>query len=219
MDITFKPRQLYLDEQRLLKALKTKKGKENLNKIKYYHFLFAGLLGIAFTYLAIITKIGFIAFCFGMIALFAYAFIVFMPYEIYKAKKKRKTFLKDLSSFIDKGTVDTCPVKAKRIAVAKEYEDEGDLFIIEYDNEKVLYLWDYDYNLRKKFPCLDFEIYEDKFFNLFGRQIYALSESIKPLTIDKKAKWNYMSKIGSPGHLQTQNINFDKLITDFNSCA
>jgi hypothetical protein len=97
--------------------------------------------------------------------------------------------------------------------------DEGDLFIIEYDTDKILYLWDHDYNLRKKLPCLSFEIYEERFFKLFGRQVYSLSDRIDALTIDKKAKWNYMSKIGAPGHLQTDNVNFDKLIEEYNSCA
>lgn len=120
---------------------------------------------------------------------------------------------------IDKGTVDICSINAKRIAIAKEYEDEGDLFIIECDTDKVLYLWDYDYNMQKNFPCLNFEIYEDNFFKLFGRQVYPLSERINPLTIDKKAKWNYMSKVGAPGHLQTENKNFDKVIEEYNNCA
>jgi hypothetical protein len=216
MDIPLKTRQLYPHEQRLLKTLKVKMNKEG-SRIKYYHFLIAGLLGIGFTYLAIIIKTDFWVFIFGTIAMLGYAFIVFMPLEIYKSKKKRKAFLNVLNGFIEKGTVDTYVVKAKRIANAKEYKDEGDLFIIEYDTDRVLYLWDYDYNLRKKFPCLDFEIYEDKFFKLFGRQVYPLSDPIKPLTIDKKVKWNYLSKIGMPGHLETQNVNFDKLMDGFNA--
>ena len=134
-------------------------------------------------------------------------------------RRKGKGFLQRLNAVIDKGTVDTCLINAKRIAVAKEYEDEGDLFIIECDTNKILYLWDYDYNLRKKFPCLDFEIYEDNFFKLIGRQVYTLSDRIEPLTIDKTAKWKYINKIGAPGHLQTDSINFDKLIEEYNNCA
>jgi hypothetical protein len=115
--------------------------------------------------------------------------------------------------------VNTCLINAKRIAVAEEYEDEGDLFIIEYDIDKVLYLWDYDYNRRRKFPCLSFEIYEEDFFKLFGRQVYPLSDRMNALTIDKKAKWNYMKKVGAPGHLQTERVNFDRLIQDYISCT
>jgi len=138
---------------------------------------------------------------------------------MYKRRKKQKYFLQRLKATIDKGTVDTCLINAKNIAIAKEYEDEGDLFIIEYDTNKIIYLWDYNYNLQKKFPCLDFEIYEDNFFKLFGRQIYPLSERIQPVNIDKKAKWNYMSKVGAARHLQTENVNFNKLIEDYNNCA
>lgn len=219
MDIPFKTRHFYPDEQRLLKTLRTQKEKEGGSKIKFYYFLVAGLLGAGFTYLATLTQGSFWVFPFGTFAVFSFAFIVFTPFEIYKKGKRSKNFLHQLNTVIDKGTVDTCLIHAKRIAVAKEYEDEGDLFIIEYDTNKILYLWDYDYNLRKKFPCLDFEVYEDNFFKLLGRQVYPLSDRIKPLTIDKKAKWNYMSKIGTPGHLQTDNINFDKLVEEYNSCT
>lgn len=219
MDIPFKTRHFYPDELRLLKTLKTQKEKEGGSKIKFYHFVIAGLLGAGFTYITTIIPDNFWTFLFGTLAVFCFAFIVFTPYEIYKMRRKDKGFLKLLNGYIDKGTVDTCLINAMRIAVAKEYEDEGDLFIIEWNADKVLYLWDYDYNLRKKFPCLEFEIYEDNFFKLFGRQVYPLSDRIKPLTIDKKAKWNYMSKIGTPGHLQTDNTSFDRLIEEYNNCA
>ncbi|MBX3255391.1 MAG: hypothetical protein KF862_14715 [Chitinophagaceae bacterium] len=219
MDIPLKTRRFYPDELRLLKILKTQKEKEGGGKIRFYHFIIAGLLGVGFTYIATLLPDSFWTFLFGTLAVFSFAFIVFTPYEIYKMRRKGKDFLQRLNATINQGTVDTCLINAKRIAVAKEYEDEGDLFIIECDTDKVLYLWDYDYNLQKKFPCLDFEIYEDNFFKLFGRQVYPLSDRITPLTIDKKAKWNYMSKIGSPGHLQTENKNFDKLIEEYNNCA
>ena len=219
MDIPFKTRHFYPDELRLLKTLKTQKDKEGGSKIKFYHFVIAGLLGAGLTYVTTQIPDSFWTFLFGTLAVFSFAFIVFTPYEINKMRKKQKDFLQRLNSTIDKGRVDTCLINAKRIAIAKEYEDEGDLFIIEYDIDKVLYLWDYDYNLRKKFPCLDFEIYEDNFFKLFGRQVYPLSDRIKPLTIDKKAKWNYMSKVGAAGHLETENVSFDKLIEDYNNCA
>lgn len=219
MDIAFKTRHLYPDELRVLKTLKKKKDKEGTTKIKFYQYVMIGLIGAAFTYLATLTKVGFLVFLFGLLAVLAFFIIVFMPYEFYKQRRRYKAFLKELGSFIDNGTVDICTIKAKRIAVAKEYEDEGDLFIIEYETDKVLYLWDYDYNLRKKFPCLYFEIYEEKFFKLFGRQVYPLDEPIQPIIIDRRAKWNYMKKIGSPEHLTTENINFDKLVADYNNCA
>jgi hypothetical protein len=44
-------------------------------------------LGIGLTYLAAITKVGFLGLLFGTIAVFAYGFVAFAPYEIYKAKK------------------------------------------------------------------------------------------------------------------------------------
>jgi len=219
MDITFKTRHFYPDELRLLKTLKTQKEKQRVSKIKFYHYVIAGLLGASCTYIAATIPDSFWTFLFGTIAVFSFGFIVFTPNEIYKQKKRHKNFLQQLNAFIDKGTVDTCIIHSKRIALAKEYEDEGDLYIIECDTDKLLYMWDNDYNLQKKFPCLDFEIYEAKFYKTYGRQVYSLSDRINPFIIDKKAKWNYLSKIGAPGHLQTDNKNFDKLIEEYNNCA
>ncbi|SDG23006.1 hypothetical protein [Chitinophaga filiformis] len=116
----------------------------------------------------------------GTIAVFAFAFIVFTPYETYKLRKRNGKFLQQITSFIDKGTIDTWLIDAKRIAIAKEYEDEGDLFMIEYDTDEVLYLWDHDYSMQKQFPCLKFEIYEESFVKLLGRQISPLSNRIDP---------------------------------------
>ena len=218
MRITFKTRQFYADELRILNTLKNQKEKISRNKIKFYHYIIAGFLGAGCTYFAAIIPDSIWTFLFGTLAVFSLGFIGFMPYEIYKQKKRHKDFLQQLNVFIERGTVDTCIIHSKRIALANEYEDEGDLYIIEYDTDKLLYLWDIDYNLKKKFPCLDFEIYEDKFYKTFGRQIYSLSDPIKPLTIDKKAKWNYMRKIGTPGHLETENKNLDNLIEEYNKC-
>lgn len=87
MDIDFKTRQLYPAELRLLKPLKNQKEKEGISKINFYHFIGAALLGAGFTYLATLTKSSFWVLPLGTIAVFACAFIVFYPYEMYKQKK------------------------------------------------------------------------------------------------------------------------------------
>lgn len=219
MNFTYKTREFYPDELQLLKKLKAKQIKESKSRFKFYHFLIAGAMGILFTYLAINTKTEFLIFLFGTGAVFAYVFILFMPYEIYKQRNNKKDFYNLVDEFMKKGTVETTLIKAKRIAIAEEFEDEGDLFIVDYDNDQVLYLWDYEYNFKKGFPCLEFEIYEDKFSQAFGTQIYPKSDPIEPIVIDKKAKWNYMMTIGTPDHLSSENINFDKLVADYNTSA
>ncbi len=47
--------------------------------------------------------------------------------------------------------------------------------------------------------------------------VYPLSERVRPLAIDKKAKWNYMKKVGLPAHLEIRMKNFDELIEEINS--
>ena len=212
-------RNFYADELRILNSLLNNVKKEDKSKIKGYHFFIAGLLGASLTYVVSIIPDSFWTFLLGLIAIFCFAFIVFMPYEIYKEKKRKRIFLQTLQNYIDKQTVETYKVTATRIAIAPEFEDESDLYIVELEKNKVLYLWDTLFNLNKKFPCLDFEIYEDKFFKLIGRQIYPLSEKIQPVQIDKKAKWNYMKKYGVSEHLDTEDVGFDELIESYNNCA
>ena len=202
MDMVFETRQFYPDELKHLRSLKSKSEKRSGIKIKVYHYVIAGLLGAACTYTASTIPDSFWTFPLGTTAVFSFGFIVFIPYEIYKQRKAQKDCLQKINTFIDKCTVYTCIVHSKRIAVAEEYEDEGDLYIIEYDTDKLLYLWDSDYNMQKNFPCLDFEIYEDNFYKIYGRQVYSLSDRVNPLTIDKTAKWKHMSKVGVPRHLE-----------------
>lgn len=207
-------RTLNSTEQALLKKLRTETEKTLKQKFKFHYFIIALISGVVFAYLASMIKIDFLIFAFGTIAVFAFSFIVFMPYEIYKDSVRLKKILKSIDSFVEKNELHVVPVKALRIAIAKEFEDEGDLVIVEYEVGKVLYLWDYEYGIAKRL-CLDFEIYEEGFFELTGRQVYPLSEKIKPVEIDRKAKWEYMSKVGSPGHLQVKRISFDQLLEQY----
>lgn len=219
MGMQFNPRQFYPEELRLLKTLKIQKEKQSGTKIKFHHYAVAGLIAAGCTYMTATIPDSLWTFLFGTIAVFAFGFIVFTPYELYKQQKKRKVLLQQLNTVIDKGTVSTCQIRTKRIAVAPEYDDEGDLYIIELNEKEVFYLWDTEYNLSKKFPCLEFEIYEDNFFKLLSRQIYPLSEKIQGIRIDKKEKRDFMRKYGAPGHLQTEEISFDELLSKFNNMA
>jgi hypothetical protein len=212
VEISYTARQLSPDELRLLRSIKTKLERQSGSKIKFRHFLIAGVIGLGCAYLASIIHIGFFEFIFGTIAFFAFAFIAFAPYELFKMQRSRKRKLRDLTRVIGRNTVRTCPVKAKRVAVAHEYEDEGDLFIIELDNDQVLFIWDNDYSLAKKFPCLEFEIYQESFAKLLGRRVQTLSRRVEGLSIDKKAKWNYLTEAGGPGDLTIEAINFDELV-------
>ena len=63
------------------------------------------------------------------------------------------------------------------------------------------------------------------FFELTGRQIYPLSEKIKPVMIDPKKKWKFLKQMdlsnhcaeqlaGAPESVSTENINFEELINE-----
>lgn len=212
MEITYTPRAFYPSELKLLKSIVIKKEKEAKRKIKFTHFLIIGVFGILFAYVAVIVPDSFWTFLFGTLAVLSFALIVFVPYEIYKLTNERKSILYQLNTLINQDVVNTCKISAERIAIATEYEDEGNLYIIELNKNEVLYLWDTEFNLNKKFPCLEFEIYDNTFYECTNMQIYPLSDKTKPIKIDKKAKWDYMKKFGVPGNLEIRKIAFDETL-------
>lgn len=206
MEITYSPRDIYPAELKLLKRIIAEKKKQVNKRIKFAHFLIIGTVGIICVYIAVKVPESFWTFLFGTLGVLAFAFIAFAPYEIYKLTKTHKLVLNQINTIIDKGVVHTCRISAERIAIAPEYEDEGNLYIIELNKSEVLYLWDAEYNLNKIFPCLEFEIYDKPFYECTNMQIYPLSDRTKPIKIDKKAKWDYMKKFGVPGNLEIRKI-------------
>lgn len=219
MALSFTSRPYNPAELRLLSALKSRLEKVKGGKLKYYHFPIAALLGAGFTWISTRVPDGFWTFLSGTLAVLCFGFLVFTPYEVYKVKRRNKVKLKRFIAAIEKGSVSVCPVQASRIALAREFEDEGDLYLVEYEKGNVLFFWDLQHNLHKrKFPCLHFEIYEEDFFTLTGLAIRPLSERIAPVLIDQKAKWNYMKKYGVPAQLETAETDFDSLTDQFKAC-
>tara|TARA_R110001592_G_scaffold29412_4_gene106887 strand:+ start:534 stop:755 length:222 start_codon:yes stop_codon:yes gene_type:complete len=73
--------------------------------------------------------------------------------------------------------------------------------------------------LENEFPCLHFEVYEEYFFNLTGKQINPLSEKIAPIQINNQAKWNFMKQYGIYVHLEVEKINFEELLLKYKNCG
>ena len=195
------------------------KGQNNALKSKFNasSFIVAGIVGFMCTWMVSKMSDSFWLFLVGTIAVICWSFILFMPFELYKMHKNNKKNIGLIELWLKKGTVTVYPINALQIAIAREYDDEGDLFIVEYDPDRLIYLWDYDDNLRKKFPCLNFEIYEGDFASLTGRPLNPLSEKVKPVEINKMAKWAYMKHPGIPGHLATEEGSFEVLVNRINN--
>ncbi len=216
MEISFARRRIYPEELRKLDALRKKAERSGGCRRQVLHVIFALFLGAGFAYLAALPPDNFWTWLFGTAAVLAFGFLIFTPSGLYKRKKQHTASLRELKAAIELGTVGACFVHATRIAVADEYEDEGVLYIVECGAHEVLYLWDVDFTLRKSFPCLEFEIYEPDFARILGREVFAQSPRITPVTIDTTGKWNYLSRHGWPKHLSTEFVDFDVLVQSYN---
>ena len=214
-----KRRQLNVKETKALQKIRSTAEREISRGYKPNRLLIAAIIGIIGVFLANWTSSDFLIFVFGTISILSFGFVIFTPYETYKDIRKAKNKIKQIDGVLRQESIDTTPVKATRIAVAKEYEDEGDLYIIETADKGIFYLWDNDYNLRKNFPCLEFEIYNEDFYSLIGRQVNPLTERIKPIVIDAKTKWEYLKKVGGPGHLAIEKRGFDEVLKQINNVA
>lgn len=215
--IAFQTRELSPDERRMLKSLHTRTQKAAVGWIKSWHWLIAVALGVGGVLLAIHTERDSLRSLFALIAVFSLGFVFFTPSVMFKQRRGRRELLQRLSAFIERGTVGVHPMSATRIALAREYEDEGDLYIVELDAERVLYINDAEYNMSSKFPCLRFEIYDDEFASLTGRRVLPQSGKEKFVEIDPKKKWAYWMAHGVPGDLTVENVNFDTLVGLYNT--
>lgn len=207
------------ESKALVKIRKTcEKDLAEVFKLRYV--LVAIVFGLGCAYLAYWTKYGFLTFVFGAVSALSFMFVVSVPYDIYKTSRRLKSKIKQIDVIMSRGTVDVCPVQAKRIALAKEKKDEGDWFIIEMDDNRLLHLWDLSHELKKALPCLTFEIYDDDFYAAIGKPVNALSEKTQPaITISAKAKLAYLAKLGMPEHMRIEKKNFDKLVEEINKAA
>ena len=212
-------RPLNTKEVKTLQKIRSTAEKDFKRGYKIHYLLTAAVVGVICAFLASETSYAFLTLVFGTASVLSFSMVIFMPYETYKDRRKAKKKINKIDALLGQDGIDVVPVRATRIAVAKEFEDEGDLYIVETANKDILYLWDSDYNLKKNFPCLEFEIYSEDFYNLIGRQVNPLSEKYKPIIIDAKTKWTYLKKVGGPEHLAVEKRVFEEVIEEINNVA
>jgi len=212
-------RPLTLKETKALGKIRLSADKVLKRGYRIHYLLVAGLVGAVFVYLATWTKYDFLTFVFGTIAVLSFACVVLMPYEIYKSIRSSKRTITAVDKVITDNNIVVARVTARQIALAKEYEDESDLYIVEMTDNTILYMWDTDYNLKKNFPCFEFEIYDDDFYKLIGRKLNSLSEKVKPIVINPKAKWAYLKRTGIAEHMTIEKRDFKKLVEQINGTS
>jgi hypothetical protein len=210
-------RPITVKETKTLQKIRSISEKELRKGYKTPYLIIATIVGAICALFANRTSYDFLVFVFGTISVLSFSVVIFMPYEIHKRLSKLRNEIKVIDNILTEKSIEVTPVSAKRIALAKEFEDESDLYIIETSDDAILYLWDIDFNLKKNFPCLEFEIYNEDFHELIGRQISPLTKKIEPLIIDGKTKWAYLKKFGGPGHLTMEERSFDEIIKQINS--
>lgn len=204
-------RPLSLKEIKTLKKVRNSRESELERGYKTRAIITAVIIGIASLYLATWTRYDLFTFILATLAVFSFAYLIIQPFETFKDRKRARSIINRVNAFLEPGNIEVMPVSATRVALAREFKDEGDLYIVDTSGSTILYMWDSMGNLKKNFPCLQFEIYDRDFAELIGRQINPLTEKIKPIEIPAKAKWNYLQKT-KPEHLAIEKKNFDKLV-------
>lgn len=204
-------------ELKTLGKIRSRREKELAQPFPWAQPLFAIVLCALSLYLATWTRYDLVTFVLVLFAIFCLAFAVIRPYEYYKDRRKARSLMNRADAVLQSGVVEVAAVTAKQVALAKASGNDGDLYIIEVDKGNILYMWDRFDNLKKNFPCLQFEIYSEEFASLIGRQISPLSEKVKPIAVDPKATQNYFKKAGEPAHLAMERKNFEKLIERINN--
>lgn len=215
MKLTTVNRPLYADELLLLQQALAFEEARGQRKFGLKHYIIILVCGCVLSYFAYLssTHSDLLVFVFGTLSVLCFGFVVFMPYEEYKGEKKARERAAEIARIISSNFIEVTPVKATRIALAPEYEDETNLYILEIGERHVLYLWDAEYNLEDKFQCLHFEVYGSEFIT--DRMLYPLSDRVEPVVLDRNKKWELMSSPGLPEHKHIEEAGFDEVVARF----
>jgi hypothetical protein len=137
--------------------------------------------------------------------------------QYFKRKKNGNRELESLVEIEVSGQVSVFPIDLNKIAKLEEYEDEGDLYLIETKDKKCIYLWDNEFYLAddKNFPSDRMEVYvEDAFKYGIGRKVKCIGNKMAPIIIKGDYKWSYFGKVGLPEDLQVEDKPFDAIIEE-----
>lgn len=135
----------------------------------------------------------------------------------FKQKKNGNKELRSLTEIQNDGKVSVVPLELNRVAKLEEYEDEGDLYLIETKDKECIYLWDAEYLLvdDKEFPSEQVEVYIDDIFK-FGidKKVRCSGNKLTPIIVSGENKWSFYGKVGFPGDLHAEEKSFDKIIEE-----
>lgn len=219
MQLKTTDRKLSAKELRLLKLVLNNRIEELQSKNHLRFFLVSLSIAIAFAGVAWSLNDGVFLFLTGTIAVFAFVAFIFSIVPTFKERIIERKFVNELEAYIKRGLVTVSQINAVNIAEVSEYESDSNLFIIEYEKDKILFYWDFKYSLYDKFPCEHFEIYDATFYKFADREINFLSPKIEAETIRLSEKSNYFVKSRKPAHLEIINRNFQELISEIKSGA
>ena len=90
------------------------------------------------------------------------------------------------------------------------FEDEGDCFGLEIDQEKMLFLWNYiSYEPQALFPSTKIEVYQDDMAaQVFGRPFNSSGQRIDPIIIGGDIKWKAANIL--PQHKSIIDMSMDQ---------
>lgn len=210
-------RPLYPEEQAFLLRLRSRLALPVRLPVKVYWLFVLLLVGEVCFHLMSLSRYEGVFSLFGILTACSFAVVGYVPVAWFVAKKHRLKRIRAIDTVLKSGTVGVTPVEARRTALAMEHAREGDLWIIEYERDQLLFLWDYTSKLRRLLPRERFELYDAAFEPLFGRMVYASGPKTLPTFIDSVAKYRYFSRHGAPEQLSTAAADFEETVNRIGS--
>lgn len=137
--------------------------------------------------------------------------------QYFEQKKNGNKQLKNLTEIQNENQITVVSIELNRIAKLEEYEDEGDLYLIETKDKKCIYLWDVEYMLvdDKEFPSDQIEMYvDDTFIVGIDKKVKCSGNKLTPIIINAESKLSFFEKVGFPENLQLEEKSFDKIMEE-----
>ncbi len=154
----------------------------------------------------------------GFIFSVCIALLFYFPFEQIKSRKRLNNENTQIESLINKNEIEVYEIQTNQAIHFIQYDDEGELYLIQISENKLLYIWDDQTLIKKtKFPNTHFEIYKDIDLRwLLWNKVTYKGQRFTPKKVTANTKSKYFKAEGYPEDLTEIEGNIESFFEKVN---
>ena len=134
--------------------------------------------------------------------------------DFFKIKKKKKTYLEQLTEFKEKNELSMLVIRPKRVLEFLKFEEDMAFYLVEEANGQSFYLCDFEDQFPIEFPTTILEYYLDDIYSSSTNQKLLCKGSKIPLIgINTPKNWADNEKMGDLYNFESPKYSFDEFLS------